>query len=199
MTFRSTLFALLALACAAAVPPPAYADARGDVQAAFRKVLDAGGFRGYARGRVFGPDLPAASGEIEVVFPDRIHARTETMEFVVTSEGAWLSVLGAWAPVDRSMVPVTAFDRRAMQAAIASIHDASELGRSTLRACEARVYRFRASGQLPGASADGDMRVWVCAADGRPARLEAADANGGERLSLDFDWSRRARVDSPED
>jgi hypothetical protein len=68
-----------------------------------------------------------------------------------------------------------------------------------LRQCASRVYRFRASGQLPGANADGDVRLWICDADGRPARLEAVDAASGGRLSLVFDWSRRPRIEAPVD
>jgi hypothetical protein len=190
--------ALLAVACFGA-SALVRADARSDVQAALQNVITAGGFRGHAQGHVFGPDLPAVSGEIEVVFPGRLHARTDTMEFIVTPDGAWLSALGVWVPTDRSLLPVTAFDVGAMRKAIASISDAREEGTSRTSQCSARVYRFRASGQLPGANADGDVRLWVCADSGRPARLEAVDADHSGRVSLDFDWSRRPRVAAPDD
>jgi len=181
------------------VPALAWADARTDVQAAFQRVIAAGGFRAHAEGRVFGPDLPPVSGEIEAVFPDRIHARTDTMEFIITREGAWVSAFGVWTPADRSLLPVTAFDPASMRQAVASIRDVREEGRAGLRQCASRVYRFRASGQLPGANADGDVRLWICDADGRPARLEAVDAASGGRLSLVFDWSRRPRIEAPVD
>ena len=181
------------------VPALAWADARTDVQAAFQRVIAAGGFRAHAEGRVFGPDLPPVSGEIEAVFPDRIRARTDTMEFIITREGAWVSAFGVWTPAERSLLPVTAFDPASMRQAVASIRDVREEGRAGLRQCASRVYRFRASGQLPGANADGDVRLWICDADGRPARLEAVDAASGGRLSLVFDWSRRPRIEAPVD
>jgi hypothetical protein len=192
---------LAVFAFVAFAPAAAWADARTNVQASLEQVVAAGGFRAHADGHVFGPDLPAMAGEIEVVFPDRIHARTDQLEFVVTPGGAWLSAFGVWTPTDRSMLPVTAFDPVAMRKAIASIRDVREEGTSRTAQCASRVYRFRASGQLPGANADGDVRFWVCDGNGRPARLEAVDAGAGagDRLSLDFDWSRRAKVVAPAD
>lgn len=190
---------LAALSLISAMPMAAHADARADVQNAFVHVVDAGGFRAEASGRVFGPDLPAMSGLIEVVFPNRIHARTDAMEFIVTPQGAWVSALGVWVPADPSLLPVTAFDPGAMRKAIASIRDAREEGTAKTAQCPVRVYRFRASGQLPGADANGDMRVWICEGNGRPARLEAVDAHNGKQLSLVFDWSHRPRVDAPDE
>ena len=191
---RSLAAVMLALA-----PAVACADARSDVQSAFEKVIAAGGFRAQASGHLFGPDLPAVAGQIEVEFPGRIHARTESMDFIVTPDGAWVRAFGIWAPADPSLLPVTAFDGAAMRKAIASIRDAREEGRSKTAQCPARVYRFRATGQLPGAEADGDMRVWICETSGRPAHLEAVDAGTGDRVRVEFDWSRRAHVAAPDD
>ena len=132
------------LALALAVAMQAHADARSEVQRAFEQVVDSGGFRGYAQGHVFGPVLPAMAGEIEVVFPDRIHASTDQMEFVTIGERAWLNTLGVWTAVDRSLVPVTAFDMAAMRRAIASIRDARVASASKTSQCAAQVYRFRA-------------------------------------------------------
>jgi len=187
----------LAVLLLAAAPVLAHADARADVQAALDRIIAAGGFRAHASGHVFGPDLPSVAGDIEAIFPDRIHARTESMEFIVTPQGAWVSALGFWTPADRSLLPVTAFDPREMRKAIASIRDVREDGRAKTSQCEAQAYRFRASGQLPGANADGDVRLWVCDGNGRPARIEASDAAGGGRVIVEFDWSRRPRVEAP--
>jgi hypothetical protein len=189
----------LAVLLLAAVPVLAYADARADVQAALERIIAAGGFRAHASGHVFGPDLPPVAGDIDAIFPDRIHARTESMEFIVTPHGAWVSALGFWTPADRSLLPVTAFDPREMRKAIASIRDVREDGRAKTSQCDTRAYRFRASGQLPGANADGDVRLWVCDGNGRPARIEASDAAGGGRVIVEFDWSRRPRVEAPAD
>jgi hypothetical protein len=185
------------IAFAACVPMLARADARAEVQASLGQVIAAGGFRAHANGRVLGPELPPMTGDIEVVFPDRIHARTDDLEFVTTPQGAWLSAFGVWTPTDRSLLPVTAFDPAAMRKAIASIHDVREEGTSKTSQCPARVYRFRASGQLPGVNANGDIRLWVCDGSGRPARLDAAQTGAGDRVSVDFDWSRRPRVEAP--
>jgi hypothetical protein len=198
-TFVRSLFGRLAIALISVAPMPVLADARTDVQGAFGRVIDAGGFRAEATGRVFGPESPPMSGQIDVVFPNRIHARTDSMEFIVTAQGAWVSALGVWVPADRSLLPVTAFDPAAMHKAIASIRDVREEGTSKTAQCPARVYRFRASGQLPGADANGDMRVWICEANGKPARLEAIDARNGKELTVDFDWAHRARVDAPDE
>ncbi|MBS0513987.1 MAG: hypothetical protein JSS16_00725 [Proteobacteria bacterium] len=177
----------------------AHADARADVQRAFEQIVDAGGFRGYAQGRVFGPALPAMAGEIEVVFPDRIHASTDEIEFIAIGAHAWISALGVWSAVDRALVPATAFDMAAMRRAIATIRDARVESASKTSQCQARVYRFRASGKLPGSNADGDMRAWICDGSGRLARVEATDARSGERVILDLDWSRRASVRAPQE
>jgi hypothetical protein len=176
----------------------AHADACSDVQRAFERVVDAGGFRGYAQGRLFGPALPAMAGEIEVVFPDRIHASTEQMEFVAIGQRAWINALGMWSVVDRGLVPVTAFDMAAMRRAIATIRDARIESTAKTSQCQAQVYRFRASGKLPGSNADGDLRAWICDGSGRIVRVEATDARSGERVILDFDWSRRAAVSAPQ-
>jgi hypothetical protein len=194
------LNALLASAARAmfALPHAARADPRADVQQALERIVAAGGFRAEVTGAVFGPGTPATSGTIDVLFPDRIHARTEVIDFITTPEGAWINLFGVWTPVDRDRIPVTAFSRSAMRKAIASIGDVRAEGTIMTNRCEEHIYRFRASGQLPGATADGDARIWVCANDGRPAKLEATDAASGGRINLAFDWSRRPEVEAPE-
>lgn len=194
------LNALLASAAMAmfALPLAARADPRADVQQALERIVAAGGFRAEVTGAVFGPGTPATSGTIDVLFPDRIHARTEVIDFITTPEGAWINLFGVWTPVDRDRIPVTAFSRSAMRKAIASIGDVRAEGTVMTNRCEEHIYRFRASGQLPGATADGDARIWVCANDGRPAKLEATDAASGGRINLAFDWSRRPEVEAPE-
>jgi hypothetical protein len=188
---------LFFLVSAVALPSPASADARADVQHALERVVAAGGFRASVSGPVFGPGMPPTSGTIEVVFPDRIRARTELIDFVTLPSGAWIDVLGVWTPVSRDAIPVTAFSRAEIERAIASVRDVREEGRVRSHACEQRVYRFRASGQLPGAIAGGDAKIWICTLDGRPSKIEADDAGGG-RLVVAFDWSRPARVEAPE-
>lgn len=180
------------------VPVTAFADPRGEVQRALERIVASGGFRAEVTGAVFGPGTPVTSGDIDVVFPDRIHARTEMIDFITTPRGAWVNLFGAWTPVDRDQIPVTAFSPAAMRKAIASIDDVRAEGTVMTTRCEQQIYRFRAAGQLPGATADGDARLWVCKNDGRPARLEATDRSGGGRINLVFDWSHPARVDAPE-
>jgi hypothetical protein len=174
-------------------------DPRSTVQHAFESVLAAGGFRAYAQGHVFGPELPAMSGEVEVVFPDRIHVHTNEVEFIALPERAWINTFGIWVSTDRELLPVTAFDTGAMRKAIASIRDVQLEGTSKTSHCMAHIYRFSSSGRLPGAGADGNLRAWLCDDSGRPARLEATDARSGERVVVDFDWSRRADVRAPRD
>lgn len=189
-------FALLLLVLAAS--PAAVAGPRETVQHAFETVLAAGGFRGRAEGNVFGPGLPALSGDVDVEFPDRIHVRTDEMEFIARPDGAWISAFGLWTPTDRSLLPVTAFDRSAMREAIASIHDVRSEGTAATRQCAAHVYRFRSTGRLPGAGASGDVRAWICDSNGKPARIEATDTQR-DRLVFDFDWSRRPHVAAPDE
>lgn len=177
----------------------ARADAQADVRLAFEKVLAEGGFRGHVSGQVFGPGTPAVSGEIDALFPDRIHLQDETLEFITTPDGAWISALGYWTPVDRSLLPVTAFDMASMRSAIASISDVRDEGRATSASCsDLRVYAFEASGQLPGTTADGKVRLWVCQGDGRPSRIQASDASD-QQVIIDFDWTRLPRIDAPND
>jgi outer membrane lipoprotein-sorting protein len=190
------------LACAAmamfTLPLAAAADPRADVQRALERIVAAGGFRADVSGAVFGPGTPATSGTIDVLFPDRIHARTEVIDFITTPEGAWINLFGVWTPVDRERIPVTAFSRSAMRKAIASIGEVRAEGAVMTNRCEEQIYRFRASGQLPGANADGDAKIWICAKDGRPVKLEATDAASGGQIRLAFDWSRRPEVEAPE-
>jgi hypothetical protein len=178
---------------------PAPTEPRSTVQRAFESVLAAGGFRAYAQGHVFGPELPAMSGDVEVVFPDRIHVQTDDVEFIAMPDRAWINAFGVWVPTDRELLPITAFDIAAMRQAIASIRDVQLEGSSKTSHCMAHIYRFRSSGRLPGAGADGNLRAWLCDDSGRPARLEATDARSGERVVVDFDWSRRADVRAPRD
>jgi hypothetical protein len=187
---------LFALLCVLAIAD-ARADPRADVQRAFENVLAAGGFRGYAQGHLFGPGLPALTGEVDVLFPDRIHVRTEQMEFIALPDRAWVSALGLWTPTDGALLPVTAFDVAAMRKAIASIRDVHEEGTAKAHQCATHVYRFRSSGQLPGGGGDGDLRVWVCEGTNRPARLEATDTQSTDKLTFDFDWSQRPDVRAP--
>ena len=160
--------------------------------------MAAGGFRGYAQGNIFGPGLPALAGDVDVVFPDRIHVVTDSLEFVVLTDRAWINTFGIWTQADRSLLPVTAFDVAAMRKAIASIRDVRIGSASRTSQCPAHVFAFRSSGRLPGTSAAGDLRAWICDGNGRPARVEAADAHG-DQLVFDFDWTRRARVEAPAD
>jgi hypothetical protein len=188
----------LMMACIMAAAP-APVDLRTTVQRSFEGVLAAGGFRAYAQGHVFGPDLPALSGDVEVVFPDRIHVHTDEVEFIALPDRAWINTFGIWVPTNRDLLPITAFDPVAMRQAIASIRDVQVGASSKTSQCMAHVYRFRSSGRLPGAGASGDLRAWLCDDSGRPARLEATDARSGERVIVDFDWSRRADVRAPHD
>jgi len=180
------------------LPLAASADPRADVQRALESIVASGGFRAEVTGAVFGPGTPVTSGEIDVVFPDRIHARTEMIDFITTPQGAWVNLFGSWTPVDRDQIPVTAFSPAAMRKAIASIGEVRAEGTIMTNRCEQQIYRFHAAGQLPGATADGDARLWVCVKDGRPARLEATDASSGGRINLVFDWSHRPRFEAPE-
>ena len=190
---------LLMMLCALSAAPAAPADMRPIVQHAFENVMAAGGFRAYAQGRVFGPQLPAMSGDVEVVFPDRIHVRTDEVEFIAMPDQAWINTFGVWVATDRELLPITAFDIAAMRQAIASIRDVQLEGTSKTSQCMAHIYRFRSSGRLPGAGAEGNLRAWLCDNSGRPARLEATEARSGERVIVDFDWSRRADVRAPRD
>jgi outer membrane lipoprotein-sorting protein len=190
MTSRIPVF-VLALVCANAM-----ADARSDVQTALTRIVDDGGFHARVQGHVFGPDVAPVSGEVDVIFPDRAHVRSESLEFIVIGEGAWVSAFDYWAPTSREMLPVTAFDPPAMRKAIAAIRDVKEEGSAKTATCPARVYRFEASGSLPGADAEGEVRLWVCESDRRAARLEAKDRDG-QRVVVDFDRSRRPVVTAP--
>ncbi|MBS0591383.1 MAG: hypothetical protein JSR65_12210 [Proteobacteria bacterium] len=190
---------LLLMGCLGLAAVSAYAEPRSEVQHAFTQVLDAGGFRGYAQGPVFGAGSPAVAGQVEVVFPDRIHASTDEMEFIAIGARAWIRALGVWSEVDRSLVPATLFDMAAMRRAIASIRDVHIEGTAKTNQCPAQVYRFHASGKLPGSNADGDVRAWICDASGRLARIEATNARTGEHAVVDFDGSRRATVQAPQE
>ena len=177
----------------------ARADARTDVHQTFAKVLDAGGFRGQVWGSVFGPGTPAVSGEIDALFPDRIHLRGEELEYVVTADGAWIRALGYWTPADRSLLPITTFDLASMRTAIASISEAIDEGTAKSSSCEhLRIYAFNASGQLPGTVSNGKVRLWVCQANGLPSRIEAIGSSD-QSVIIDFDWSRQPRVVAPID
>ena len=175
----------------------AHADPRADLQHAFDGVLAAGGFRGYAQGRVFGPGLPAMEGDVDVLFPDRIHVRTDDIEFIALSDRAWINTFGFWTQTDRSLLPITAFDTAAMRQAIASISNVRLEGTARTGNCSAHVYYFHSNGRLPGASGEGDLRAWVCDGNGRPARLEATDTRTAEKLVFAFDWTRRPDVSAP--
>jgi hypothetical protein len=193
---RAIVSIVLAVAATAAFAAPA--DPRTEVQQALNRVVSARGFVAHVNGHVFGPNLPATEGNIDVLFPDRIHARTGTIDFVTTPAGAWINLFGAWTEVDRDQIPATAFAPSAMRKAIASIDGVRAEGSVMTTACEQRIYRFRASGQLPGARANGDVRLWVCDKDGRPAKLEATDAESGAKINVAFDWSRAPVVEAPE-
>ena len=172
-------------------------DSRQVVRHALEGVLDAGGFRGHAEGNVFGAGLPALSGEIDVIFPDRIHVRSDNLEFIVLSDRAWVNTFGFWAPTDRSLLPVTAFDPAAMHRAIASMRDVRSEGAQRTSQCAAHIYALYSVGQLPGVITQGHVRAWICDDGGRLARIEATDAQTGEALTFDFDWSRRPDVGVP--
>ena len=189
----------LCLALGVAASFAVLADPRSDVQQAFSSILEAGGFRGHAQGNVFGPGLPALAGEVDVLFPDRIHARTDEIEFIALGNRAWISTFGFWTPADRSLLPVTAFDVGAMRRAIAAIRDVRVEGTARTLQCPAHVYRFTTTGRLPAAGADGELRAWLCDGNGRPARLEAADTHSAEKLIFDFDWTHRPDVRAPQD
>lgn len=193
--FRSII--LCALVLTGSLAGEARADAQAEVRLAFDKVLSAGGFRGHVSGQVFGPGTPVISGEIDALFPDRIHLQGNELEFIVTAQGAWISAMGFWAPTDRSLLPVTGFDMASMSSAIASISGVRDEGRAKSSSCEnLRIYAFNASGQLPGTVANGKVRLWVCQADGRPSRIEASDPDD-QRVIIDFDWSRQPQVLAP--
>ncbi|MEP6881303.1 MAG: hypothetical protein ABI866_04880 [Dokdonella sp.] len=175
----------------------AHADAQADVRQAFAKILADGGFRGHVTGNVFGPGTPEVSGEIDALFPDRIHLQGDELEFIVTADGAWISAFGLWVPTDRSLLPVTGFDMVSMRKAISSISGVRDEGRAKSSSCnDLRVYTFDASGQLPGTFANGRVRLWVCQRDGRASRIDASESTD-QHVIIDFDWSHRPQVVAP--
>jgi hypothetical protein len=191
------ILSALVLAFCIDAPLVLAADAGAEVRKSLEAVIQAGGFRGQVSGNVFGPGTPAVNGDIDAILPDRIHLRSEGLEFIVMPTGAWVSAMGFWTPTDRSLLPVTEFDSSAMRRAIGSVHDAERLGQAKSGRCgDVGVYRFRATGQLPGIDADGDIRIWICMSHGRPARIEAT-APSKEKITMDFDWSRKPEVQAP--
>ena len=54
---------VLFLVLAALAAADAHADPRAEVQAALGRIVDAGGFHARVEGHVFGPDVPAVSGD----------------------------------------------------------------------------------------------------------------------------------------
>jgi hypothetical protein len=191
-TLKIALALLAMFACTGAVT-----DSRLVVQRAFESVLAAGGFRGHAEGNVFGPGLPALSGDVDVVFPDRIRVRSDNLEFIALSDRAWVNTFGLWTPADRSLLPITAFDAGAMHRAIASMRDVRPDGTQRTAQCAAHIFAMYSIGQLPGVVSQGHVRAWICDDSGRLARVEATDANTGERVTFDFDWARRPDVGAP--
>ena len=108
---------LMLFLCALAASP-ASADPRADLQRAFEGVLAAGGFRGRAGPRAFGPGLPPLAGEVDAVSGS--HSRTNRRDRVhrpTTAPGSTRSA--SWTPTDRSPLPVTTFDMAATRRAIA--------------------------------------------------------------------------------
>lgn len=186
---------VLALLCSTAV---AATDPAGDLRAAFRALVASGGFRGHASGQVFGPGLPSLEGEVDVLFPDRIHVRSGEIEFIRRGDRGWIRTLGFWAPTDPALLPVTAFDMARVREAIDAIRDVRVEGTAVTRQCRARVYRFHSEGNLPSAVGEGEGRAWVCDGSHRIARVQVADGHGGQTVTFDFDGSRRPSVAAPE-
>ena len=76
------------------------------------------------------------------------------------------------------------------------VRDVHDEGTAKTATCAARVFRFQATGSLPGADADGEVRLWVCESERRVARLEAKDRDG-QRVVVEFDRTRRPVVTAP--
>jgi hypothetical protein len=73
------------------------------------------------------------AGYMNVLFPDRIHARTEVIDFITTPEGAWINLFGVWTPVDRDRIPVTAFSRGTVSTSVTAPSRSSRSPRCSLR------------------------------------------------------------------
>ncbi len=69
--------------------------------------------------------------------------------------------------------------------------------------CAQQIYRIPRRRTVAGRDANGDVRIWICETNGKPARLEAIDATTARASSRSSTgraaraWTRRTRINAP--
>lgn len=180
-------FAMLA----ASLSSPAWADAKGEVHAAFEKAMAQKSYVATTRTQVRGRTVES---RIAVQTPDRFHMKTDESEVIVIPGGSWMKQGGQWMrlPMDMSAM-VRSSTLTALREASNLVKDVRQTGSGVVGGCEATNYSYRTEGKVMGFDAAATVELSVCDDTGLPVQVVSEDAKGKQRTTVTYDF--RSEVD----
>ncbi len=188
--------AMTALALAAAlVAGAAHADARDDVVAAFHKVMEDGSYRMTMTADT---DQGPMETRMDVQWPDRFHMKHAGGEFIILPAGTWMNAGGQWMKVPMNMSQmIDAYSKDAMEKGVDAIRDVTLVGEETVQGCDARHYRYNASGEFMGVKSDSESEVWICEDSGLPVQMVSGERGKDARVRIVYDWDATIDIRAP--
>lgn len=162
---RAFLFLLATL-----VAGPAFADAKSDILASHKAMMEVGKFRieGTTESR---------SGNVttwaEIQWPDRYHIRNQGMEVIVLPGRTYMKQGAQWQPFPMDMsAMIKAMSPQAMKQGLDSMSNIRELGEQTIDGKVAKGYEYDSTVTMMGVTAKSHVRMWIDASTNLPLRQE---------------------------
>ncbi|WP_395788970.1 hypothetical protein [Aquimonas sp.] len=188
-----SIIAVAALLLGSFVAPPASADAKDEVVAAWERALAHGSYRMQmeteTRGRV-------NTQQMDVKLPGSFHMRSPESEMILLPQGTWMKVNGSWMqfPMNMSKI-IEGYTADAIEQGKASLTDVEHLGEAEVEGCLATRYRYSTSGKFMGMKNDSEVEMAVCQASGLPRLLTSRSGSKRRPDTLRIVYDFEAEID----
>jgi len=173
----------------------ALADARKEVETAFRKVLND---KSYVATITTTDKRRNVTVRMMVELPDRFHMKTDETEIIVLPEGTWMNAAGQWmrSPVNMSQM-IASYSADAMEKGIDAIGQVEYIGEETVEGCASKNYRYSQSGEFMGMRSSGDVLLSICQSNGKPIRIVSSQKGKADAATIVYDWDAPVNIRPP--
>lgn len=173
----------------------AFADARQEVESAFRQVLSD---KSYNATITTQEKRRNVTMHMKVQLPDRFHMKTDDVEIIVLPEGTWMNASGQWmrSPVNMSQM-IAGYTGEAMEKGIGSIGRVEYLGEERVEGCNSKNYRYSQSGEFMGMRSSSEALLSICQTNGKPVRIVSTEKGKTESVTIVYDWETPVDIRPP--
>lgn len=173
----------------------AFADARGEVFAAFDAAMAKSSYRAVSVSEYKGRTTESV---IQVQPPGSFHMKSPDTEVIVLPAGTWMNAGGQWMkmPMDMSKM-LQGISLQAMKDGASLVQDVQELPAASIDGCTTSNYAYRTSGKVLGIRADADVELSVCDDNGLPVRLVSTDPKRKSRTTITYDYDAPVDIRAP--